>query len=346
MKKLYTLLFIALTSASYGQLVLNETFDYAVPGFIGGNTNTTDAIGSNNWTTHSNTTTGTIDLVTGSLSYTGLVASTGNKVLLPGNNTTVPRDVNRAFTSTATTIYYSFLLNIIDNTQLTATISGTNNYFISLGGTAGTSISSLFGRVAATTSNSGANYRLSISNTSTGTLTYTENPVDLNFGTTYLVVVKYDRAASPTVATLWVNPSSLGGIEPVSTLTNNSGTATVTAFASIALRNSSATPKAEIDEIRVGETWASVTPEATASLNDNNISGLKMYPNPLKGNTLFLTSTANENMSIQIFDVLGKEVLKSNVINNAVNVSGLNAGVYIVKVTEEGKTATRKLVIQ
>ena len=78
----------------------------------------------------------------------------------------------------------------------------------------------------------------------------------------------------------------------------------------------------------------------------NAIDGLTMYPNPLKGNTLFLTSNANAAMSVQIFDVLGKEVLKSNLINNAVNVSGLNAGIYIVKVTEEGKTATRKLVIQ
>jgi hypothetical protein len=84
----------------------------------------------------------------------------------------------------------------------------------------------------------------------------------------------------------------------------------------------------------------------TLSLNDNNISGLKMYPNPLKGNTLFLSSTANATMSVQIFDILGKEILKSNVTNNAVNVSGLNAGVYIVKIVEEGKTATRKLVIQ
>jgi hypothetical protein len=80
--------------------------------------------------------------------------------------------------------------------------------------------------------------------------------------------------------------------------------------------------------------------------NFNSIDGLTMYPNPLKGNTLFLTSTANATMSVQIFDVLGKEVLKSDVTNNAVNVSGLNAGVYIVKITEEGKTATRKLVIQ
>ncbi|MCK6607513.1 MAG: T9SS type A sorting domain-containing protein [Flavobacterium sp.] len=83
-----------------------------------------------------------------------------------------------------------------------------------------------------------------------------------------------------------------------------------------------------------------------SSSSFNAIEGLTMYPNPLKGNTLYLTSTANADMSVQIFDVLGKEVVKSNVINNAVNVSGLNAGIYIVKVTEEGKTATRKLVIQ
>jgi hypothetical protein len=78
----------------------------------------------------------------------------------------------------------------------------------------------------------------------------------------------------------------------------------------------------------------------------DNINGLSMYPNPLSGNTLFLTSTANAPMSVQIFDLLGKEVVKADVVNNTINVSSLNAGVYMVKVTEEGKTATRKLVIQ
>ncbi len=83
-----------------------------------------------------------------------------------------------------------------------------------------------------------------------------------------------------------------------------------------------------------------------SSSSFNAIDGLTMYPNPLKGNTLYFNSTANADMSVQIYDVLGKEVVNSKVMNNTVNVSGLNAGVYIVKVTEEGKTATRKLVIQ
>ena len=71
-----------------------------------------------------------------------------------------------------------------------------------------------------------------------------------------------------------------------------------------------------------------------------------MYPNPVSGNTLHLTSTANAAMSVQIFDLLGKEVVKSNVVNNSVNIAKLTAGVYVVKITEEGKTATRKLVVQ
>lgn len=83
-----------------------------------------------------------------------------------------------------------------------------------------------------------------------------------------------------------------------------------------------------------------------SSSSFNAIEGLTIYPNPLKGDTLFFTSTANADKSVQIYDVLGKEVLNSKVINNTLTVSGLSAGVYIVKVTEEGKIATKKLVIQ
>ncbi len=83
-----------------------------------------------------------------------------------------------------------------------------------------------------------------------------------------------------------------------------------------------------------------------SSTSFDNINGLTMYPNPLSGNTLYLTSTANAAMSIEVYDLLGKEVLKANVVNNAVNVAKLTVGVYVVKIIEDGKIATRKLVIQ
>ncbi|MEZ4786620.1 MAG: T9SS type A sorting domain-containing protein [Flavobacterium haoranii] len=76
------------------------------------------------------------------------------------------------------------------------------------------------------------------------------------------------------------------------------------------------------------------------------IDGLTMYPNPVTGNTLYLESTANASKQVQVYDVLGKQVINTTVNNNSLNVANLNAGVYIVKITEEGKTATRKLVVK
>lgn len=273
MKRILLFTLLLFIGTSFGQVALYENFNYTTPGFVGGNlTTASDAVGSNNWATHSNTATtgtGTIDVLSGSLNYTGLAASAGNKIYLPGANATTPRDINRSFTATTANVqYYSLLLKVIDNTQLSATASA-NGYFMSFGATAGASISSLGARLGVVSSNAGANFRLNISNISTGTLTYSENPVDLTFGTTYLVVVKFDRSTSPTVASLWVNPTSLGGTEPATTVTNNSGTATFTTFSSICIRNSSATPKAEIDEIRVGPTWASVTPSGGCTTTKN-----------------------------------------------------------------------------
>ena len=204
-------------------------------------------------------------------------------------------------------------------------------------------MTSLFGRVAITSSGTG--YRVSISNVSTGTLTYTENPVDLAFGTTNLVVVKYDRSASPTVATLWVNPTSLGGTEPVSTLINSSGTATVAAFASVAIRNSSATPKAEIDEIKVGLTYADVT-SLVLKTAQNEIAGLKVYPNPVSNGVLHIESNLNTERTVSLFDVLGKQVLSTTTSNSTINVAALNSGIYIAKITEGANTATRKVIIR
>lgn len=346
MKKLYTLSFILLASLSFGQTLLYEDFNYTVGGNVGGNLATTsDATGSNNWATHSNTLTtgtGTIDIQSGSLTYTGLVASTGNKILFPGNNTTTPRDINRPITATASKIaYYSALVNVTDNTQLSATVA----YFMGLGATAGASVTSLGGRLGIASSNTG--FRLSIQNTSTGTPTFTEVPLDLTFGTTYFVVVKYDiTTAGATVATLWVNPTSFGGAEPVGGVSNSSGTGSFTTFASVFLRNSSGSPKAGIDEIRVGVTWADVTPAAPLKVSQNTIAGLNMYPNPVTNGNLYITSNSSQAKSVAIYDVLGKQVVNTKTNNNAVSVANLKRGVYIVKVTEDEKTATRKLIIE
>ena len=86
---------------------------------------------------------------------------------------------------------------------------------------------------------------------------------------------------------------------------------------------------------------------ATNRNNDFEIIGLEIFPNPLADNKVFfIKSNLNNEKEIVIYNLLGKQVLNTTTSGNEINVSNFNAGVYIVKVTEEGKTATRKLVIQ
>lgn len=85
----------------------------------------------------------------------------------------------------------------------------------------------------------------------------------------------------------------------------------------------------------------------TASANDNAIAGLKIYPNPNTGSTLYVTSDLIGDKSVVVFDVLGKQILTvSNVTENGINIGNLKAGIYMVKVSQDGKSATRKLVVQ
>lgn len=78
----------------------------------------------------------------------------------------------------------------------------------------------------------------------------------------------------------------------------------------------------------------------------NDIPGFKVYPNPVSNGTLFIETNSNVEKSISIFNVLGTEVLKTTTSSNNINVSSITNGMYIVKVTEDGKTSSSKLIIK
>jgi hypothetical protein len=84
----------------------------------------------------------------------------------------------------------------------------------------------------------------------------------------------------------------------------------------------------------------------TLRLDENTISGLNVYPNPVKDGVLYITTDANAERTVTVFDVVGKQVLNTTTSESAINVANLNSGVYLVQITEEGKTATKKLVIR
>ena len=82
------------------------------------------------------------------------------------------------------------------------------------------------------------------------------------------------------------------------------------------------------------------------STQENTISGLNVYPNPVKNGIFYITTDANAERTVTVFDIVGKQVLNTTTSESAINVANLNSGVYMVQITEEGKTATKKLVIR
>lgn len=342
MRKFYNALFLmavlAISQSSFGQF-----YDgFTGTGNIGGNCDTvaatTDCV-SNGWYTHSGTV-GTIDIITGSLSYTGLQASTGDKVYILGNNTQLSRDVNHPVTISGTVAYYSAIINVMDSTNLNAT---NVNYFMHFATTSGNTNVTVFpARLGIKKGATAGTFNLAIANSNVAATAYTVNTTDLPFGTPVFVVVKFDISAN--TAYLWVNPTDLGQNEPTGSIQNNTSTSTVTTIAAICIRNGwdntnqCGTPKAEIDEIRVGETWASVTP-TPQSVNANNLMQATLYPNPAKD---YIMISAEENISnVNVYDMQGRLVKEQAFTLGQeikLNVNELSNGLYnVVAYSSNGK---------
>jgi hypothetical protein len=329
MKKLYTLSFL---------LAAAITFAQATDPFLG-----TGALDTNGWTQHSGATANQLMITTGSLTYPGMTTA-GNKVSLVAGDT---EDVNLSCgAAITTTAYYSAIVNVPNGTGLHPNTAA-GDYAISLGGTAGASVTGLPARLYLRTGSTGNTFNLGILNNSGGTVAPTFSG-DLPFGTNVFVVVKYDIATN--TASMFINPA-LDSTEPASpTLTNNTGTSAAPAqIASIAIRQggnaTTGTGNIEFDNVRVANNWAYVT-TGTLGVKQNSIAGLSLFPNPVTNGTLNINSDANAVRTVTIFDILGKQVIKTTTSNSSINVSALNAGVYMVKVVEEGNTATRKLIIR
>jgi len=146
----------------------------------------------------------------------------------------------------------------------------------------------------------------------------------------------------------WINPAGadLGGSAPAAVLTDTdaSPNAIIDTFV---LRQDSAgeTPAMTFDELRIGTSWADVTP-TTLSNEEFAANNFKIFPNPTNTGFVNITSLNSDAMNVQVFDILGKQVKNETLTNNTLNVSDLNNGIYIVKITQNNTSTTKKLVIR
>lgn len=268
-----------------------------------------------------------VTLTSGSLNYSGFTSS-GNAITFSGTGA----ESFSPFTATTSgTIYASFIMNISDMSNITDDPAYT--YFVGL--TDG-STSSYNGRIFC--NRVGNQYQLGLDSASTTT---NYDTTMRNVGDIVFVVMGYNFDTNTYSA--WINPN-LGTFNDTTPATlTATPTAAPTTIGGFIIRQESTTttPTIIMDELRVATTI-----NGLLSVSQNAIAGLKMYPNPVANGKLFIETAANAERTIIIYDLLGKNVFNTTTSNSEINVATLNAGVYVVKITEEGNTTSRKLIIR
>lgn len=106
--------------------------------------------------------------------------------------------------------------------------------------------------------------------------------------------------------------------------------------------------------IAINERWGHVTLGgnsgtdcSTLSVLESSLeSSIRLYPNPVKDN-LNIENTNQLDLNIKVFNILGKEVYSTNnnaSINHNINLSSLKTGVYLVRLTANNQTLTKRLI--
>ncbi len=310
MKKLYSLVAVSmLTIGTYAQTVeVTDTFGYA------------GALSTNGWTSHSGT--------AGQLQASGGVAN-----LVAGNS----EDVNKAFansyavsTTLINKITYSATVNVLNSTGLTTA----GDYFMSLGATSGTSVTTLPARLYVKAGTTG--YILGVLNNSGGTVAPTYSAVEIPYGTASNIVLSYiiDNINSTQTATLLI------GAQPI--LTNSTGTTAPPAnIASVVLRQAgnatAGTGNISVDNIVV----TSFAPTSTLAVTDVINVKSAFVQNTQVTDAIHFGAKAD----VKIYNMNGQVVKTASVSNTrALDASDLQPGMYIVTGSVEGQPVSQKIL--
>lgn len=84
---------------------------------------------------------------------------------------------------------------------------------------------------------------------------------------------------------------------------------------------------------------------APLGIADNKIEGFKIFPNPTNGSFITITTANNTPKNVQVYDMLGKKVIDQEVVTK-LNIATLQTGIYIVKVSENNLSVTKRLIVK
>jgi len=83
------------------------------------------------------------------------------------------------------------------------------------------------------------------------------------------------------------------------------------------------------------------------STTNNNMTNFSIYPNPVNNGSIKLITQNTSNLDVEIFNLFGKRVLQlEGLTDRQISIEDLQAGVYLVKITENNQSLTKKLIVQ
>ena len=85
---------------------------------------------------------------------------------------------------------------------------------------------------------------------------------------------------------------------------------------------------------------------AGLSIGDQELIDLRIYPNPVDNDFVTISSSETGDKFVELFDINGRKVLSSTITNDLLDVSNIDAGFYLTKVTINGKSSISKLIIK
>ena len=227
-----------------------------------------------------------VTIGSGSLTYPGLsdFSPPGNAVSVATGSSTAAQTAASFAAQSSGTVYASFLLDV---TSLATGAANTQNY--GLAGMLPTGAGYVSGTdpcgIVLLGNTTTGSYDLGVRSSGNGSGSnhaYTGGTLTAN--TVYLVVLKYDFGASPRpTASLYIDPASLGGTDPGTPsafLTTPSG-ATPANLSQLYFREGgislgASDPSAPylVDDVRIGTTWADVTPASVPEPTAVTLVGL------------------------------------------------------------------------
>lgn len=97
-------------------------------------------------------------------------------------------------------------------------------------------------------------------------------------------------------------------------------------------------------------------PKMQSAANDDklDVNSINVYPNPSNGKVFLELEPAQKGeVELLVTDIQGKEIFRDSFYNDAlskvhrnINIDGERSGVYLLKVTSQGKSVVKKLIIE